>query len=124
MATESITSSDMISMARANSKYNTRKSKLNKKWTRYLKNNKLFDEYMIYLSNNGVAGVEPKTYKQLANLCYNLNKKAFYVKDANYISHHIVVDWINEFHKFAWNSIKWYDIKNMFFYWLNDGYGV
>lgn len=124
MAKDTIKSIAIIEMARKNSKFNTKKSSVNKKWTRYLKNNKLFDEYMVYLSNNDVAGVEPKTYKQLSNLCHNLNKSSFFVTDEHRIAHHIKVDWVNEFAKFAWKSIKWYDIKNMFLYWVNDGYSV
>lgn len=112
----------MIDMAILNSKYNTRKSKINKKWTRYLKNKKLFDEYMIYLSNYKVVGVEPKTYKQLSNLCFNLNRKCFFVQDEKWKTHHIIVNWLKEFHTFAWKSIKWYDIKNILLYWINNGY--
>lgn len=122
MGKESITSIAILNRAIRDSKFNTKKSKLNKKWTRYLKNNKLFDEYMIYLSNHNVVGAEPKTYKQLSNLCYNLSSKSFFVKDTNRISHHIVVDWVNEFHKFAWKSIKWYDLRNMVLYLINNGY--
>ena len=122
MAKESIKSTAIIEMAIANSKYNKRKSTLNKKWTRYLKNNKLFDEYMVYLSNNNVAGVEPYTYRQLSNLCHNLNKKSFFVEDEKWITHIIKVDWVNEFYKFAWKSIKWYDVKNVLLYWINGGY--
>lgn len=122
MAKESIKSVAIIEMARNNSKYNTRKSTINKKWTRYLKNNKLFDEYMVYLSNNNVVGAEPYTYKQLSNLCYNLNRKSFFVSDENWNSHHINVNWVNEFKKFAWKSIKWYDVKNVLLYLLNRGY--
>ncbi len=122
MAKETIKPAKIIEMAIVNSKYNTKKSRINKKWTRYLKNNKLFDEYMVYLSHNKVVGVEPKTYKQLSNLCYNLNRNSFFVSDENFIAHHINVDWVNEFNKFAWKSIKWYDIKNIFLYWINGGY--
>ena len=122
MAKETIKPAEIIGMAIINSKYNTKKSRINKKWTRYLKNNKLFDEYMVYLSNNKVVGVEPKTYKQLSNLCYNLNRQSFFVEDENFIAHYIKVDWVNEFNKFAWKSIKWYDIKNVLLYWINGGY--
>ena len=122
MAKESIKSTAIIEMAMVNSKYNTRKSSVNRKWTRYLKNKKLFDEYMVYLSNNNAAGAEPHSYKQLSNLCHNLNKRSFYVEDEKWVSHHIKVDWVNEFYKFAWKSIKWYDIKNVLLYWINGGY--
>ena len=119
---ETIKPIEMIGMAIVNSKYNTRKSRVNKKWARYLKNHKLFDEYMVYLSNNHVVGVEPKTYKQLSNLCYNLNKNGYFIEDEKWYTHHIKVDWVNEFNKFAWESIKWYDIKNVLLYWINGGY--
>lgn len=119
MSERSVSSVRIVEMAKNNSKFNTRKSKVNKKWTRYLKNKKLFDEYMVYLANNNAAGAEPHTYKQLSNVCHNLSKKHFHVGD---FRNTIVVDWVDEFKKFAWKSIKWYDLKNIFLYMVNKGY--
>lgn len=118
---KSISALSIINMARMNYHYNTKTSKLNKKWSRYLKNHKLFDEYMVYLSNFNVVGVEPKTYKQLSILCYNLSKHSFYTLGRD-SKHHIVVDWELEFRNFAWKSIKWYDFKNIILYLVNNGY--
>jgi len=115
----SIGTLEIIDRARRNSRYNTKKSKINKKWTRYLKNNKLFDEYMVYLANNNAAGVEPHTYKQLSNVCHNLSHSKYHFGDREKI---LMVDWVGEFKKFAWKSIKWYDIKNIFLYCINGGY--
>ena len=108
---------NILQMAIAHSKYNTKKSEVNKKWTRYLKNNKLFDEYMIYLANRYAAGAEPCTYQQLSNVCHNLMAECYHFNE-----HLVKVDWVDEFHKFAWKSIKWYDIKNVFLYIINNGY--
>ena len=112
-----INSIAIIEMARNNSKFNTRKSSVNKKWARYLKNKKLFDEYMVYLANNNAAGAEPHTYKQLSNVCHNLSNQSYYVGN-----HTINIDWEKEFKEFAWKSIKWYDIRNIILYVINDGY--
>ena len=99
----------IVEQAMKNSKYNTRKSEINKKWTRYLKNRKLFDEYMVYLAGHDAIGVEPKTYKQICNICYNLNGNAYEVKQGH---RKIMVDWINEFCHFFKETVKWYDLKN------------
>ena len=117
MENKALLTSTILDMARKNAKFNTRKSKLNKKWTRYLKNKKLFDEYMVYLSDFGVVGAEPHTYKQLSNLCFNLSRRSFFIGSST-----ISVNWVDEFYKFAYDSIKWYDIKNWFLYWINKGY--
>jgi hypothetical protein len=113
----SISSVAIIDMAINNSKFNTRKSKINRKWTRYLKNKKLFDEYMVYLANRNAAGAEPSSYRQLSNICHNLMSECYHIEGL-----HIQVDWVKEFHDFAWNSIKWYDVKNVFLYMINNGY--
>ena len=122
---KSIPALAIINMARKNSQFNTKTSKINRKWTRYLKLNKLFDEYMVYLSNYDAVGAEPNTYKELSNLCYNLDRHTFYMEnpdrwdcDVEYIR----VNWKDVFRKFAWDSIKWYDLKNIFLYAINKGY--
>jgi len=109
----------IIEQARNNSKYNTRKSSINKKWTRYLKNKKLFDEYMVYLAGHDAIGVEPRTYKQVSNICYNMNGKAFNVLGCKGGTKSIIVDWIDEFRQFFKENVKWYDIKNKIWYALN-----
>ena len=45
-----LTSITIVEQAIKNSRYNTRTSSLNRKWIKFLKNKKLFDEYMIYLA--------------------------------------------------------------------------
>ena len=119
---KSISSLSIINMARTTSRYNTLRSKINKKWTRYLKNNKLFDEYMVYLSNYNAVGVEPTSYKELSNLCYNLDMHTFYIQGRGDERHYLIVNWKSEFRNFAWKSIKWYDLKNIVLYVLNKGY--
>lgn len=119
---KSISTIEILNMAITSRKYNTLKSKLNKKWTRYLKNKKLFDEYMVYLSNYNAVGAEPMNYKELSILCYNLDRHSFYIQGYGNIEHHLLVNWKDEFRKFAWKSIKWYDIKNIILYCLNKGY--
>jgi hypothetical protein len=110
----------IIELAMKNSKYIKKQSKVNKKWCRFLKNNGLFDEYMIYLASFHAVGVEPHTYKQLSNICYNLsNGTSDYIV---YGERTIIVDWIEQFKSFAWDSIKWYDLKNIGLYLINRGY--
>ena len=110
----------IIELAVKNSIYIKKQSKVNKKWCRFLKNNGLFDEYMIYLASFHAVGVEPCTYKQLSNVCYNLsNGSSDYIVYGDRI---IIVDWIEQFKSFAWDSIKWYDLKNIGLYLINRGY--
>lgn len=90
-------------------KYASNKSSINKKWARYLKNKKLFDDYMICLSYWDGAGANPKTYKQLSCLCHNINGVGN-------------VDWYGEFKEFANKTIKWYNFKDRFLYAINEGY--
>jgi hypothetical protein len=75
------------------------------------------DLSLQYLANQNAAGAEPQTYRQLSNVCHNLARECYHV-DGLYIQ----VDWVEEFKKFAWDSIKWYDIKNIFLYIVNNGY--
>ena len=115
---KALPSIQIIEQARNNSKYNTLKSGLNKKWTRYLKNKKLFDEYMVYLAGHDAIGVEPRTYKQVSNICYNMNGKTFNVH-TKYGHKSINVDWISEFRQFFKETVKWYDIKNKLWFKSN-----
>ncbi len=107
----------IVEQARKNSKYNTRKSVLNKKWTRYLKNKKLFDEYMVYLAGHDAIGVEPRTYKQISNICYNMNGKTFNVPST--WGKTISVDWVSEFKKFFKENVKWYEFKHKLWFAAN-----
>lgn len=109
----------IVEQARKNSRYNTRKSELNKKWTRYLKNRRLFDEYMVYLAGYDAIGVEPKSYKQISNICYNMNGKSFNVPSS--FGKCISVDWINEFKKFFKENVKWYEFKHKLWFAANFG---
>lgn len=110
----------VIEMAHVNSKYNTKKSSINKKWTRFLKNNKLFDEYMIYLGGDNAIGVEPNSYKELSNICHNLSGRKYEVKGS--YGKYVEVDWNKIFREFMSQTIKWYNIKERFLYAINKGY--
>lgn len=110
----------VIEMAHTNSKYNTGKSAINKKWTRFLKNRKLFDEYMIYLGGDNAIGVEPNSYKELSNICHNLSGRKYEVKGT--LGKYIHVDWNVVFDQFVRETIKWYNVKERFLYALNNGY--
>ena len=111
--------STILEMAHRNSKFNTKKSHINRKWIRFLKNRKLFDEYMVYLAGHDAIGVEPKTYKQVANICHNLGRYKYEVRNSSAI---IRVDWENVFQEFAEETIKWYNLKQAALYIINDGY--
>ena len=111
----------IIASAIGSSQYCKGNSKLNKKWCRYLKDRKLFDDYMIYLANRKAVGTEPETYQELSNICYNLCAEDYRVYGDNGINE-INVNWVCVFKDFAWNSIKWYDIKNIYLYIKNNGY--
>lgn len=119
---KSISYLEIIDIAKRTRAYSTLRGNLNKKWVRYLKNKKLFDEYIIYLSNYAAVGVEPMSYKELSNLCYNLDRYTFYMQNNDDDITLINVNWKEEFCNFAWKSIKWYDIKNIFLYIVNKGY--
>ena len=93
------------------SKYRTNESSLYKKWLKFLKYEKLYGDYVIYLSYYDGCGVNPKNYRQLSNLCYNISKSPLFP-----------IDWQKVFTKFAHDSIKWYNIKDMFLYKINNGY--
>ena len=108
-----------LTMAHANSKYNTRKSTVNKKWVRFLKNRKLFDEYMVYLAGQDAVGVEPKSYKELSNICHNISGRRYFINGGN---RHINVEWTDVFEEFTKETIKWYNFKEVFLYAINNGY--
>ena len=108
-----------IEMAHANSKYNTRKSSVNRKWTRFLKNRKLFDEYMVYLAGQDAIGVEPMSYKELSNICHNMNGRRYFIDGSH---SHVNIAWTDVFKEFAKESIKWYNFKEGFLYMINNGY--
>lgn len=109
----------VIEMAHVNSKYNTKKSAVNKKWVRFLKNRKLFDEYMIYLAGEDAIGVEPKSYKELSNICHNISRCIYELRGSKKSIH---VVWTDVFKDFMEETIKWYNIKEKFLYAINNGY--
>ena len=109
----------ILEMAHFNSHFNTKKSKVNKKWTRFLKNKKLFDEYMVYLAGKEAIGVEPNTYKELANVCHNLNGRTYNIPNS---IHRMKVDWEVVFDDLIRETIKWYNIKEVVLYMVNNGY--
>ena len=119
---KSIPMLDLIGQARKNAKYYTKTSELNKKWIRFLKNKKLFDEYMVYLGNNNAIGIEPKTYKQISNVCYNLNGQIYHITSKFVLRATIQVDWKQVFEEFCQETIKWYNIKEFVLYLVNNGY--
>lgn len=108
-----------LTMAHANSKYNTKKSNVNKKWVRFLKNRKLFDEYMVYLAGQDAIGVEPKSYKELSNICHNISGRRYEVHGVRKPIH---VVWTDVFEEFTKETIKWYNFKEVFLYMINNGY--
>lgn len=110
----------ILEMAHFNSRYNTKKSKVNKKWTRFLKNRKLFDEYMVYLASKNVIGIEPNTYKELSNVCHNLSRRKYEVKGS--YGKYVEVDWNELFRRFMKETIKWYNVKEKLLYAINKGY--
>lgn len=122
MSTRSIPTNKIISMAFENAKYSTKKSRVNNKWITYLKKNKLFDKYMVYLANFNALGIEPKTYKQLSNICYNISCMSFRFGKYDEKDKIVDVDWVKTFRKFSKESIKWYNVKDKFLYLVNGGY--
>lgn len=112
------TVSATIDMAYANSKYNTKKSTINKKWVRFLKNRKLFDEYMVYLAGHEAVGVEPRSYRHVANICRNMSDRKYEMKGGKTVR----VDWMKVFEDFADENIKWYHFRQRFLYMVNGGY--
>ena len=108
-----------IEMAHINSKYNTKKSSVNKKWMRFLKNHKLFDEYMVYLAGQDAVGVEPNSYKELSNICHNISGRRYEVRGGRKPIH---VVWTDVFKEFTNETIKWYNLKEIFLYIINNGY--
>lgn len=79
-----------------------------KKWLRYLKRNKLFDEYMIYMdykySGRGTYPY-PSGYKELAALANSL-QACIYVDVGNTV---IRIHWYSEFLKFTKESVQWWN---------------
>jgi len=86
-----------------------------KKWLRYLKKNKLFDEYMIYMDYKyGSRGTypNPRNYEELAELANSL-QACGYVDVENTFIH---IYWHSEFLKFTKESVQWWNfyIKSKF----------
>lgn len=79
-----------------------------KKWLRYLKKNKLFDEYMIYMDYKyGDRGTypHPSDYEELAALSNSL-QACGYIDVGNTYIH---VCWHSEFLKFTKESVQWWN---------------
>lgn len=80
-----------------------------KKWLRYLKKNKLFDEYMIYMdykySDSGTYPY-PSDYEELAELAILLQACGYI--DVGY--RHIKIPWYTEFLKFTKESVQWWNL--------------
>lgn len=90
-----------------------------KKWLRYLKKNKLFDKYMIYMDYKyGDSGTYPypSDYKELSVLVISLLSCAYIDVGNTYIH----VPWYSEFLKFTKESVQWWNfyIKTKFL-WQN-----
>lgn len=90
-----------------------------KKWLRYLKKNKLFDKYMIYMDyiyGDSVTYPYPSDYKALYALVISLLSCA-YIDVGNAYIH---VPWYSEFLKFTKESVQWWNfyIKAKFL-WQN-----
>lgn len=79
-----------------------------KKWLRYLKKNKLFDEYMIYMdykySGRGTYPY-PSDYEELAELANSLQSCCYIDVGNTYIR----IPWYTEFLKFAKESVQWWN---------------
>ena len=114
-----LTSIAIVEQAIKNSRYNTRTSSLNRKWIKFLKNKKLFDEYMIYLAVHDAVGIEPKTYKQIFNVCHNLDGKGIKFSRNNDYFKVISINWKEEFNSFFLETVKWYDFKNKLWFAKN-----
>lgn len=94
-----------------------------KKWLRYLKKNKLFDKYMIYMDYKyGDSGTYPypSDYKELSVLVISLLSCAYIDVGNTYIHTYIHVPWYSEFLKFTKESVQWWNfyIKTKFL-WQN-----
>jgi len=79
-----------------------------KKWLRYLKRKKLFDEYMIYMDYNySSRGTYPypSDYEELAALTNTL--QACGVLDVG--NTFIRIYWYSEFLKFTKESVQWWN---------------
>lgn len=79
-----------------------------KKWLRYLKKNKLFDEYMIYMDykyNDRGTYPYPSDYEELAELANSLQACGYIDVGNTFIRIH----WHSEFLKFTKESVQWWN---------------
>ena len=79
-----------------------------KKWLRYLKRNKLFDEYMIYMDYKyGGRGTypHPSDYEELAELANSLQACGYVDVENTFIR----IYWYSEFLKFTKESVQWWN---------------
>lgn len=80
-----------------------------KKWLRYLKKNKLFDEYMIYMDykyNDRGTYPYPSDYEELAELANSLQACGY----INIGHRYIKIPWYTEFLKFTKESVQWWNL--------------
>lgn len=80
-----------------------------KKWLRYLKKNKLFDEYMIYMDykyNDRGTYPYPSDYEELAELANSLQACGYIDIGHRYIK----IPWYTEFLKFTKESVQWWNL--------------
>ena len=83
-------------------------SNLYKEWLRYLKNNKLFDEYMIYMDEvYGHKGTYPNAdnYSELDILTKKLGSNGIIVGNTS-----ICINWPQEFKRFVQENARWWEI--------------
>jgi len=79
-----------------------------KKWLRYLKRNKLFDEYMIYMDykyKDRGTYPHPFNYEELAALA-NVLQSCGWIDVGNTS---IRIHWYSEFLKFTKESVQWWN---------------
>lgn len=79
-----------------------------KKWLRYLKKNKLFDEYMFYMNykyGDRDTYPYPSSYEELSALANSL-QACSYIDVGNTFIH---IYWYSEFLKFTKESVQWWN---------------
>lgn len=87
-------------------------NKFYRKWIGHLKQKKLFDEYMVYVT----TGLKPKVahpvindYETLFALCDRLNRNFEPISQYG-----IRVDWVHEFKKFYKKNIHWWQFMTKY----------
>lgn len=87
-------------------------SKLYKKWLRYLKRKKLFDEYMFYMDcgykHRGTYPY-PNDYEELSSLLNSLNACGDIGSYIQVGESYVHVDWHEKFLEFTRESVQWWN---------------